>query len=121
MLDEATADSTHRPRRVLDLRAPWPRAMPILMSPYHLRRKRSPAGRLRGRQPHRVYGPQGCICDEAGVAHCRAADVISSWMRPSPRRNRILRHDYGCDVLTPDRFASPASPRYPRGPGRHED
>ena len=49
--------------------------------------------------------PRDAICDEAGVARCRAADferVACSGAFPDLR---FLRRDYGVDVLVPDRFA----------------
>lgn len=47
------------------------------------------------------------ITDSAGVARCRVADlerIASSGMAPDSEL-RYLRHDYGIDVLVPDRFA----------------
>ena len=47
------------------------------------------------------------IPDSAGVARCRVADlerIASSGMVPDSEL-RYLRHDYGIDVLVPDRFA----------------
>lgn len=47
------------------------------------------------------------ITDSAGVARCRMADlerIASSGMVPDSEL-RYLRHDYGIDVLVPDRFA----------------
>ena len=51
--------------------------------------------------------PKDVITDEAGVARCRAADVTAILDAGffAPGEARILRHDYGCDVLVPDRFA----------------
>ena len=51
--------------------------------------------------------PKDAITDEAGVARCRAADVTAIMDAGffAPGEARILRHDYGCDVLAPDRFA----------------
>lgn len=51
--------------------------------------------------------PKDAITDEAGVARCRAADVtaILDVGFFAPGEARILRHDYGHDVLAPDRFA----------------
>ena len=51
--------------------------------------------------------PKDAITDEAGVARCRAADVTAILDAGffAPGEARILRHDYGCDVLAPDRFA----------------
>lgn len=51
--------------------------------------------------------PKDAITDEAGVARCRAADVTAIMDTGffAPGEARILRHDYGCDVLAPDRFA----------------
>ena len=45
------------------------------------------------------------ICDLMGVARCRAAEVeqvLASEQAPS--QVRVLHHDYGVDVLVPDRF-----------------
>ena len=41
------------------------------------------------------------------LARCRAADVTAILDAGffAPGEARILRHDYGCDVLVPDRFA----------------
>ena len=45
------------------------------------------------------------ICDLMGVARCRAADVEHMLTSPSaPAELRVLHHDYGVDVLVPDRF-----------------
>lgn len=47
------------------------------------------------------------VTDSAGVARCRVADlerIASSGMVPDSEL-RYLRHDYGIDVLVPDRFA----------------
>ena len=47
------------------------------------------------------------ITDSAGVARCRVTDlerIASSGMVPDSEL-RYLRHDYGIDVLVPDRFA----------------
>lgn len=47
------------------------------------------------------------ITDSAGVARCRVADlerIASSGMVPDSEL-RYLRHDYGIDVLVPNRFA----------------
>ena len=66
--------------------------------------------------------PKDAITDEAGVARCRAADVTAILDAGffAPGEARILRHDYGCDVLAPDRFAvRPRLPRHPRGQGHH--
>lgn len=54
-----------------------------------------------------LTAPKDAITDEAGVARCRAADVtaIMDSRLLCPRRGPLLRHDYGCDVLAPDRFA----------------
>lgn len=51
--------------------------------------------------------PKDAITDEAGVARCRAADVTAILDAGffAPGEARILRHDYGCDLLAPDRFA----------------
>ncbi len=51
--------------------------------------------------------PRDIITDEAGVARCRTADferVAASGIAPDAEL-RYLRHDYGIDVLVPDRFA----------------
>lgn len=51
--------------------------------------------------------PKDAITDEAGVARCRAAEVealLASGV-VAPGAARVLRHDYGVDVLVPDRFA----------------
>ena len=51
--------------------------------------------------------PKDAITDEMGIARCRVADferVASSGIIPE-RELRYLRHDYGIDVLVPDRFA----------------
>lgn len=51
--------------------------------------------------------PKGEITDEAGIARCRAADlerVAASGVIPDGAL-RYLRHDYGIDLLVPDRFA----------------
>lgn len=50
--------------------------------------------------------PKDAITDEAGVARCRAADVPAILNADffAPGEARILRHDYGCDMLAPDRF-----------------
>lgn len=50
---------------------------------------------------------KAAITDSAGVARCRVADlerIASSGMVPDSEL-RYLRHDYGIDVLVPDRFA----------------
>ena len=47
------------------------------------------------------------ICDQMGVARCRVADfeaIAASGIIPE-RELVYLRHDYGIDVLVPDRFA----------------
>lgn len=45
------------------------------------------------------------ICDLMGVARCRAAEVEHVLTSPSaPAELRVLHHDYGVDVLVPDRF-----------------
>ena len=45
------------------------------------------------------------ICDLMGVARCRAAEVELLLASPSaPAELRVLHHDYGVDVLVPDRF-----------------
>ena len=51
--------------------------------------------------------PKDTITDEAGIARCRVADlerVAASGIIPE-RELRYLRHDFGVDVLVPDRFA----------------
>ena len=59
------------------------------------------------RRPHRVRIEKDTITDLAGIAHCRATDYerIAESGFFAPGEARILRHDYGCDVLAPDRFA----------------
>ena len=50
--------------------------------------------------------PKDVITDETGIARCRVADferVAASGVVPE-RELRYLRHDYGIDVLVPDRF-----------------
>ena len=51
--------------------------------------------------------PKDVLTDEAGVARCRAADVAAVLEAGffAPGTARVLRHDYGCDLLVPDRFA----------------
>lgn len=51
--------------------------------------------------------PKDVICDEAGIARCRAADVerIAASGFFAPGTMRALVHAYGTDVLVPDRFA----------------
>ncbi len=51
--------------------------------------------------------PKDAITDEAGVARCRAAEVeaLLAGGVVTPGAARVLRHDYGVDVLVPDRFA----------------
>ena len=51
--------------------------------------------------------PKDVITDEMGIARCRVADferVAASGIIPE-RDLRYLRHEYGIDVLVPDRFA----------------
>ena len=51
--------------------------------------------------------PKDVITDEMGVARCRVADlekIADSGVVPDAEL-RYLRHDYGIDVLVPDRFA----------------
>ena len=51
--------------------------------------------------------PKDAITDEMGIARCRVADlerVVASGVIPE-RDLRYLRHDYGIDLLVPDRFA----------------
>lgn len=46
------------------------------------------------------------ICDRMGIARCRAADVERLLAHPdAPSELRVQHHDYGVDVLVPDRFA----------------
>lgn len=46
------------------------------------------------------------ITDVMGVARCRAAEVERVLASPqAPEEVRVLHHDYGVDVLVPDRFA----------------
>lgn len=47
------------------------------------------------------------ICDEAGIAHCRAAQVeeIADHALASNGSIKVLRHGMGTDVLVPDRIA----------------
>lgn len=51
--------------------------------------------------------PKDAICNEAGVAHCRAAEVerIMESGFFAPGTMRALRQPYATDVLVPDRFA----------------
>lgn len=51
--------------------------------------------------------PKDAICDEAGIAHCRAAEVerIAKSGFFAPGTMHALRQAYGTDVLVPDRFA----------------
>ncbi len=45
------------------------------------------------------------ICDLMGVARCRAAEVEQVLANDqAPSEVRVLHHDYGVDVLVPDRF-----------------
>ena len=51
--------------------------------------------------------PKDVITDQMGIARCRVADferIAASGVIPE-RELRYLRHDYGIDVLVPDRFA----------------
>lgn len=51
--------------------------------------------------------PKDAICDEAGVARCRTAEVeriVESGLF-APGTMRVLPQAYGTDVLVPDRFA----------------
>ena len=51
--------------------------------------------------------PKDSITDEMGIARCRAADlerIANSGIIPDAEL-RYLRHDFGIDVLVPDRFA----------------
>ena len=51
--------------------------------------------------------PKDVITDEMGIARCRVADfekIANSGIIPDAEL-RYLRHDYGIDVLVPDRFA----------------
>ena len=127
VLDEATAGLDPIARdEVLDLlrdfMAEGDRGI-LMSTPYHLRLgKDRRRGRLRGRRPHRVYGPQGC--------HHRRGR-----RGPLPRRRRDCH--LGCRLLRPRRGPHPAPrlrlrrarprplrlrprlPRYPRGQGHH--
>lgn len=50
--------------------------------------------------------PKDVITDEMGIARCRVADfekIACSGMVPDSEL-RYLRHDYGIDVLVPDRY-----------------
>lgn len=51
--------------------------------------------------------PKEAVCDEAGVARCRAIDVerIAESGFFAPGEMRVLAHAYDTDVLVPDRFA----------------
>lgn len=51
--------------------------------------------------------PKDALTDEAGVARCRTADVeaVLAANPFAPGTLCVLRHDYGVDVLVPDRFA----------------
>ena len=51
--------------------------------------------------------PKDTITDEAGVAHCRAAEVDAVLAAGlfAPGSLRVMRRDFGTDVLVPDRFA----------------
>lgn len=68
--------------------------------------------------------PKDAICDEAGVARCRASEldaVLGSGVL-EPGQARVLRHDYGVDVLVPDRFAfARALPQVPVDKASIED
>ena len=51
--------------------------------------------------------PKDVITDEMGIARCRVADlerIADAGIMPDAEL-RYLRHDYGIDVLVPDRFA----------------
>lgn len=68
--------------------------------------------------------PKDAICDEAGVARCRASelDVVLGSGVLEPGQARVLRHDYGVDVLVPDRFAfARALPQVPVDKASIED
>ena len=74
---------------------------------------------------HPVFSlPKDVICDEAGVARCRAGEleeVLGSGAL-APGAARVLRHDYGVDVLVPDRFAfARAFPQVPVDKASIED
>lgn len=46
------------------------------------------------------------ICDEAGIAHMRSSELENLLATDDAAADlRILRHEYGIDVLVPDRFA----------------
>lgn len=51
--------------------------------------------------------PKDAITDEAGVARCRVADLerVAASGIIADADLRYLRHDYGIDLLVPDRFA----------------
>ena len=51
--------------------------------------------------------PKDTLTDEAGVARCRTTDMTTVLEAGffAPGTARVLRHDYGCDLLVPDRFA----------------
>ena len=51
--------------------------------------------------------PREALCDEAGIARCRAADVeaLRASGRFAPGQLRALRRGMAVDVLVPDRFA----------------
>lgn len=51
--------------------------------------------------------PKDAITDEAGIARCRVADLerVAASGIISDADLRYLRHDYGIDLLVPDRFA----------------
>lgn len=45
------------------------------------------------------------ITDEMGIARCRAADLDQVLPYLRSETTRLIRHEYGVDVLVPDRFA----------------
>lgn len=51
--------------------------------------------------------PKDAITDEAGIARCRVADLerVAASGIIADADLRYLRHDYGIDLLVPDRFA----------------
>lgn len=51
--------------------------------------------------------PKEAICDEAGIAHCREAQLAALVESPCAEASdlRILREAYSVNVLVPDRFA----------------
>lgn len=64
--------------------------------------------------------PKEAICDEAGLVHCRASDlerVVQSGLAKNAKNARdadaasfkVMRRNYGVDLLVPDRFAFSAA------------